>query len=68
MQDGQLDFSEKAKASLQKSVQNQQVALNLNQYLRSDSVVKRLNQLVGENSEKWISNISNVGTGRNLLS
>ena len=42
MQDGQLDFSEKAKASLQKSVQNQQVALNLNQYLRSDNVVKRL--------------------------
>lgn len=68
MQDGnQLDFSEKAKASLQKSVQNQQVALNLNQYLRSDSVVKRLNQLVGENSEKWISNILNVGTGSKQL-
>ena len=66
-ENAQLDFSEKAKASLQKSVQNQQVALNLNQYLRSDNVVKRLNQLVGENSEKWISNILNVGTGSKQL-
>lgn len=61
------EISEKAKTSLQKSVQNQQVALNLNQYLRSENVVKRLNQLVGENSEKWISNILNVGTGSKQL-
>jgi len=63
----QIDFSKEAKNSLEKSVKNNQIALNLNQYLRSESVIKRLNQLVGENSEKWISNILNVGTGSKQL-
>ena len=67
MQEKQTNIADMAKASLQKSVQNQNVALNLNQYLRSDNVAKRLSQLVGENSEKWISNILNVGTGSKQL-
>lgn len=63
----QLDFSAKAKESLAKSVQKQQTALNLNQYLRSENVAKRLNQLVGDNAEKWVSNILNVGSGSKQL-
>jgi recombination protein RecT len=51
-----------ASKSLEKSIQKNNVALNLSQYLRNDNVVKRLNQLVGDNAEKWISTILTVGT------
>jgi recombination protein RecT len=51
-----------ATKSLEKSIQKSNVSLNLNQYLRNESVLKRLNQLVGENTEKWVSTILTVGT------
>lgn len=62
MSDDQTNFKEKAIQSLNESAKNNQVALNLNQYLRSDAVLKRLSQLVGENAEQWISTILHVGT------
>ena len=58
---------EDAAKSLQASIQNQQVSLNLNQYLRSDKVLARLNQLVGDNAEKWVSTILTVGTSSKQL-
>lgn len=58
---------EDAAKSLQTSIQNQQVSLNLNQYLRSDKVLARLNQLVGDNAEKWVSTILTVGTSSKQL-
>lgn len=59
MNDG---LKEKALQSLNESAQNTSVVLNLNQYLRSDSVLKRLTQLVGDNAEQWVSTILHVGT------
>ena len=58
---------EDAAKSLQTSIQSQQVSLNLNQYLRSDKVLARLNQLVGDNAEKWVSTILTVGTSSKQL-
>ena len=57
-----LNFKQEASKSLEKSIKKNEVSLNLNQYLRSDAVIKRLNQLVGENAEKWVSTILTVGT------
>jgi len=63
----QINFTEKAQESLTKSISVQNKAVNLNTYLRSDSVLKRLNQLVGDNAEKWVSTILHVGTSSKQL-
>lgn len=63
----EMDFGKQATASLQKSIQTQEQGLNLNRYLRTDAVINRLNQLVGENAEKWVSTILHVGNGSKQL-
>jgi len=63
----QMNFKEEAKTSLEKSIQKNDVALNLNAYLRNENVMRRLSQLVGDNAEKWVSTILTVGTSSKQL-
>ena len=56
-----------AAQSLEKSMAKQNTAISLNGYLRSDNVMKRLNELVGNNAESWVSSILNVATGNAKL-
>lgn len=63
----QINFKEEAKNSLEKSIQKNDVALNLNAYLRNENVMRRLAQLVGDNAEKWVSTILTVGTSSKQL-
>jgi recombination protein RecT len=65
--ENQAPTAENAKTSLQKSIQTQVSTANLAQFLQSESVVKRLQQLVGENKESWISSILTVGTSSKQL-
>lgn len=58
---------EEASNSLAKSIQKNDVALNLNSYLRNENVMRRLAQLVGDNAEKWVSTILTVGTSSKQL-
>lgn len=56
-----------AQTSLQKSIKTQVDTSNLSGFLRSESVVKRLHELVGENKDSWISSILTVGTSSKQL-
>lgn len=62
-----IDFAESAKQSIEKSVQKQNTAMNINGFLQSESVQKRLKQLVGENSAQWTSTILQVAMGNDML-
>lgn len=66
-QNKEIDFAESAKQSIEKSVQKQNVAMNINGFLQSESVQKRLKQLVGENAAQWTSTILQVAMGNEML-
>jgi recombination protein RecT len=65
--DTKAPSAQDAQTSLQKSIKTQVDTTNLSGFLRSDSVVKRLQELVGENKDSWISSILTVGTSSKQL-
>ena len=56
-----------ALASMQASIQKQNQAADLNKYLQSEAVMARLQKLVGENAEQWVSTILHVANSNSLL-
>ena len=56
-----------ALASMQASIQKQNQAADLNKYLQSDAVMNRLQKLVGENAEQWVSTILHIANSNKQL-
>lgn len=71
MTNEKINFESEAKKSLQKSIDTQAqgsaMQVTLNKYLSTPSIRQRIEQLVGENAEHWISTIINVGTSSKEL-
>jgi len=56
-----------ALASMQASIQKQNQAADLNKYLQSEAVMARLQKLVGENAEQWVSTILHIANSNKQM-
>lgn len=67
MTNEKIDFQQEANKSLDKSIQKQTDSMNLSKYLNSDNVRKRIEQLVGENTDSWITTVINIASSNSML-